>query len=113
MYADVVTLEQYKSGVNRSGAYLGYYSFTYNLSNSISMLFIGILLDAIKFDSSQPVQALSVQTGLGTIVFCGCSIALAIAIAIFSRYKVKRADVLKAQLKLGKTSKGAQENPES
>lgn len=100
MYADVVTLEQYSSGVNKSGAYLGYYSFTYNLSNSISMLFIGILLDAIKFDPSEPIQAISVQNGLGTIVFCGCAIALAFAILLFSRYKVKRSDVLKAQLKL-------------
>ena len=105
MYADVVTLEQFTSGENRSGAYLGYYSFTYNLSNSLSMLFIGILLDVIKFDSSKPIQAMSVQTGLGTIVFCGCSIALALAIAIFSRYKIKRSDVLKAQLKINEKEK--------
>lgn len=105
MYADVVTLEQYKTGVNKAGAYLGYYSFTYNLSNSISLLIIGILLDAIKFNSAEPVQAMSVQTGLGTIVFCGCSIALAAAILIFSRYKVKRADVLKAQLKIAEQLK--------
>ena len=105
MYADVVTLEQFASGENRSGAYLGYYSFTYNLSNSLSMLFIGILLDVIKFDSSKPIQAMSVQTGLGTIVFCGCSIALALAIAIFSRYKIKRSDVLKAQLKINEKEK--------
>ena len=106
MYADVVTLEQYKTGVNKSGAYLGYYSFTYNLSNSISLLIIGVLLDAIKFDSSQPIQALSVQNGLGTIVFCGCSIALACAILIFSRYKIKRADVLKAQMKIEENNRG-------
>ena len=100
MYADVVTLEQFKSGQNRSGAYLGYYSFTYNLSNSVSLLLVGILLDVIKFNSSEPVQAISVQNGLGTIVFCGCSIALAAAIVIFSRYSIKRADVLKAQMKI-------------
>ncbi len=105
MYADVITLQQYKSGVNKTGAYLGYYSFTYNLSNSISLLLIGILLDAIKFDSSQPIQALSVQSGLGVIVFCGCSIALALSILIFSRYKIKRADVLKAQMKLDEQQK--------
>lgn len=108
MYADVITLEQYQTGVNRSGAYLGYYSFTYNLSNSLSMLLIGILLDAIQFDSSQPIQAMSVQTGLGTIVFCGCSIALALAILIFASYKVKRADVLKAQLNLTKNNDSQQ-----
>ena len=100
MYADVVALQELESGENNAGAYLGYYSFTYNLSNSISLLLMGFLLDLIRFDSTNAVQPLSVQNGLGTIVFCGCSIALSTAIIIFSRYNVKRADVLKAQMKI-------------
>ncbi len=99
MYADVVTMEQYKTGENNAGRYTGYYTFTYNFSNSIALLFIGLLLDLIKFDSAQPVQALSVQTGLGKIVFFGSAIALTMAIIIFSRYSIKRADVLKVQIK--------------
>lgn len=110
MYADLVTLEQYKMGENQSGVYLGYYSFTYNLSNSISLLIIGMLLDIIKFNPADPIQAMSVQNGLGIIVFCGCSIALAAAILIFSRYKVKRADVLKAQLKIAEKQKQSDQN---
>lgn len=98
MYADVISLEQHETGENNAGSYLGYYSFTYNLSNSLSLFFMGMLLDLIKFDSSLPVQALSVQSGLGSIVFCGCAIAVSISIIIFSKYNVKRADVLKAQL---------------
>ncbi len=99
MYADVVTMESFKTGVNNSGRYTGYYTFTYNFSNSIALLFIGVLLDLIKFDSSQPVQALSVQAGLGKIVFFGASIALTLAILIFSKYDIKRSDVLKVQIK--------------
>lgn len=99
MYADVVTMEQYKTGENNSGRFTGYYTFTYNFSNSIALLFIGILLDLIKFDSTQPVQALSVQNGLGKIVFFGSAIALTVAICIFSRYSIKRSDVLKVQIK--------------
>lgn len=99
MYADVVTMEQYKTGTNNAGRYTGYYTFTYNFSNSIALLFIGLLLDLVKFDSSQPVQALSVQTGLGRIVFFGSAIALTIAILIFSKYSIKRSDVLKVQIK--------------
>lgn len=99
MYADVVTMEQYKTGVNNAGRYTGYYTFTYNFSNSIALLFIGILLDFVKFDSSQPVQALAVQNGLGKIVFFGSAIALTLAIIIFSKYNIKRADVLKVQIK--------------
>lgn len=99
MYADVVTMEQYKTGVNNAGRYTGYYTFTYNFSNSIALLFIGLLLDLVKFDSSQPVQALSVQSGLGKIVFFGSAIALTCAIIIFSKYSIKRSDVLKVQIK--------------
>ena len=100
MYADLVALKTFETGENKSGAYLGYYSFTYNLSNSISLLIMGFLLDLIKFDSTKVVQPMSVQTGLGTIVFCGCSICLALAILIFSKYNVKRADILKTQMKI-------------
>lgn len=99
MYADVVTMEQYKTGINNAGRYTGYYTFTYNFSNSIALLFIGLLLDLVKFDSSQPVQALSVQAGLGKIVFLGSAIALTLSIIIFSKYSIKRSDVLKVQIK--------------
>lgn len=105
MYADAISLEQHETGENNAGSYLGYYSFTYNLSNSIALFIMGMLLDVIKFDSTLPVQALSVQSGLGAIVFCGCSIAISIAIIIFSKYNVKRADVLKAQLELKRKDK--------
>lgn len=105
MYADVVTLEIYKTGANNAGAYTGYYTFTYNLANSISLLVIGFLLDVIKFDSTQPIQAMSVQNGLGIIVFCGCAISLALSILVFSTFNVKRADVLKTQLKINVAKK--------
>ncbi len=98
MYADVVTLEMFKTGENNAGQYSGFFTFTYNLANSIALLIIGFLLDIIKFDSTQPVQAMSVQNGLGTIVFCGCAIALAASILLFSQYQIRRSDVLKVQL---------------
>ena len=108
MYADAISLEQHETGENNAGSYLGYYSFTYNLSNSFSLFIMGILLDLIKFDSTLPVQAMSVQNGLGAIVFCGCSIAISVAIVVFSKYNIKRADVLKAQLALKEREMGAQ-----
>ncbi|MBP3431475.1 MAG: MFS transporter [Clostridia bacterium] len=106
MYADVVTMEAFKTGKNNAGRYTGYYTFTYNFSNSIALLFIGLLLDLVKFDSSQPVQALSVQTGLGKIVFFGSAIAITCAIIIFSKYSIKRADVLKIQIQANEKKAG-------
>ncbi len=100
MYADAVTLEIFKTGQNNAGAYTGYFTFTYNLANSIALLIIGFLLDIIKFDSTQPLQAMSVQNGLGAIVFFGCTIFLSLAIMIFSKFSIRRADVLKVQMAL-------------
>lgn len=105
MYADVVTLEMFKTGQNNAGAYTGYFTFTYNLANSIALLIIGFLLDIIKFDSTQPVQAMSVQNGLGLIVCFGCSIFLSLAIVMFSKFSVKRAEVLKVQMVLERDKK--------
>ena len=102
MYADVVTMEIFKTGKNNAGAYTGFFTFTYNIANSIALLLIGFLLDIIKFDSTQPIQAISVQNGLGMIVFFGCSIFLSLAILVFSQYSIKRADVLKVQLILNR-----------
>ena len=98
MYADVVTLEKLKSNENKTATYSGYMTFAYNISNSIALLVIGVLLDIIKFDPSQPVQALKVQNSLGIIVFLGCSISIIVAILFFNKYKLSRADILKQQL---------------
>ena len=105
MYADCVTLEIFKTGQNNAGAYTGYFTFTYNLANSVALLIIGFLLDIIKFDSTQPVQALSVQNGLGLIVFFGCTIFLSLAIMVFSKFSIKRSDVLKVQMVLDREHK--------
>ena len=105
MYADAVTLEIFKTGQNNAGAYTGYFTFTYNLANSIALLIIGFLLDLIKFNSTQPLQAMSVQNGLGCIVFFGCSIFLSLAIMIFSKFSIRRADVLKVQMALDRENK--------
>ena len=99
MYADVVTMEQFKTKENNAGRYTGYYTFTYNFTNSITLLVIGVLLDLIHFDSTMPLQALSVQAGLGKIVFFASSVAITLAIMIFSNYSIKRADILKVQIK--------------
>ncbi len=98
MFADNVTMDKLKTGENKSATYSGYMTFAYNVANSLALFVIGILLDLIKFDASQPVQALKVQNYLGLIVFGGCAVSIAIAMMIISRYNLKRSDILKQQL---------------
>lgn len=102
MYADVVTLEKLKTSENKTATYSGYMTFAYNVSNSIALLIIGILLDIIKFDPKQPVQAMKVQNSLGVIVIVGCCLSISIAMLIFNKYKLSRADILKEQLRAKK-----------
>ncbi|MBQ4535341.1 MAG: MFS transporter [Clostridia bacterium] len=99
MYADCITLDRIKSGANKSGIYSGFMTLAYNIANCFALLVVGVLLDVIRFDSSQPVQALSVQNSLGFIVFVGCGLSIAIGLWIFSKYNITRSEVLKSKLK--------------
>ena len=98
MFADVLTMDKIKTGKNNSATYSGFMTVAYNIANSLALLFIGLLLDIIKFNPEEPVQPLSVQNGLGMIIFVGCSLSIAISILFFSRYNLKRTDILKAQM---------------
>lgn len=102
MYADCITIDRLKSGENNSGIYSGFMTLSYNIANCVALLIVGIMLDVIKFNPAQPVQAIVVQNSLGFIVFVGCGLSIAIAFAIFSKYSIKRSDVLKSRLKLKK-----------
>ena len=105
MFADVVTLEKIKSNENKTATYSGYMTFAYNIANSVSLLIIGVLLDLIKFNPAEPVQAIKVQNALGIIVVSGCLLSIIVAMLIFNRYKLTRSDILKEQLRARKRIK--------
>ena len=102
MYADCITIDKMKTGKNNSGIYSGFMTLAYNIANCVALFIVGVLLDLIKFNSAEPVQAMVVQNSLGLIVFLGCGLSMLSAYFIFSAYKIKRSDVLKAKLKANK-----------
>ena len=79
------------SKINKSGSGLATYGSTLtlagNIGNSIAQLIVGVLLDAIHFDSSLEIQSLGVQTGLALIVFVGVQASLIIGCTIFVGFK--------------------------
>ena len=99
MYADCVSIERAQSGENNSGIFSGFMTLAYNISNCLALFVVGVLLDLIKFNPAQPVQALVVQNWMGVIVFVGCGLAIFGAFLIFRNYRLKRSEVLKARLK--------------
>ena len=101
MYADVITIDRLETGENNTAIYSGFMTLAFNIANCLALFVIGVLLDLIKFNPKEPVQALSVQNWLGVIVFVGCGLSIALAMLIFSKYKLKRSDVLKAKMQVG------------
>ena len=99
MYADCITIEKGKTGQNNSGVYSGFMTLAYNISNCLALFVVGVLLDLIRFNPKEPVQALVVQNWLGVIVFAGCGLSILCALFIFSKYRLKRSAVLKSRLK--------------
>lgn len=99
MYADIITIDKIKTGENNAGIYSGFMTLAYNIANCLALFLIGVLLDLIKFNPNQPVQAILVQNSLGFIVFAGCALSIAIAMLFFSKYNIRRSDVLKTKLK--------------
>ena len=104
MFADVVTLEKLKSNQNKTATYSGYMTFAYNVANSVSLFVIGVLLDLIKFNPSEPVQAIKVQNALGIIVLVGCIVSIGLSMFIFNKYKLTRAEILKEQMRAKKAN---------
>ncbi|MBR3790382.1 MAG: MFS transporter, partial [Clostridia bacterium] len=99
MYADCVSIERAQSGENNSGVFSGFMTLAYNISNCLALFIVGVLLDLIKFNPAQPVQALVVQNWMGVIVFVGCGLAIFGAFLIFRKYTLKRSEVLKSRMK--------------
>ncbi|MEG1500208.1 MAG: MFS transporter, partial [Clostridia bacterium] len=87
IYSDLIKEENKHLGRDCTGVFSGIMTFIYKLSNALSLFVIGILLDVIKFNPTEPVQALSVQNSLGQILIVGIAASFALAIQIFSRYK--------------------------
>ena len=74
-----------------TATYTGTMTFAGNIANSITQLIVGIMLDLIRFDNSQQVQTLGVQTGLAMILFVGVQVSLILGCLVFSGYSEKKA----------------------
>ena len=89
MYLDVGEYLQ-KEGKNNGATFQSFLTFTYNISNAISLLVVGVLLDVIKFDPNLPVQTRPTQTGIAIVLFVGVLVSLIGSFLIFAKYKLKK-----------------------
>ena len=99
MISDTIDKDAYYTGVRKEGVFYGCATFLYKLSQALSVLFVGLLLDIIKFDS-EIVQARHVYVKLGLILPVGILICFVLTLFFVGKYTLDRRKVSEFQEKI-------------
>jgi len=86
MYADLVDLQNKKTGIDKTAKATGFLTFCTKISNALIMFLIGVSLDLVGFRGGARVQSISTQNWLGWLLIAGVGIACVTAILIYSKY---------------------------
>ena len=86
MFADIVDLENKRTGVDKTAKATGFLTFCTKISNALIMLLIGLALDLIGFRGNARVQSVATQNWLGCLLIAGVAAACIAAIFIYSKY---------------------------
>jgi GPH family glycoside/pentoside/hexuronide:cation symporter len=100
MIADVIDLDELKTGKRAEGSYYGCLTLFYKLSQSITLLLIGFVLDLVKFDATLPLQAESTVVILGLMLSIGSGLSFIAALLSISGYTLNRSRVEDIQKKI-------------
>ncbi len=100
MVADVIDVEELKTGVRLEGIYYGCLTFSYKTSQSIAILFLGILLDIIGFDPALAEQPDYTLLFIGLILAVGGIITIGFAFKFYNNYRLTHSIVENVQEKL-------------
>ena len=100
MIADVIDLDELNTGKRAEGSYYGCLTLFYKLSQSVTLLLIGVVLDLVRFDAGLPRQAESTVIILGLMLSIGSALSFIAALLSLSRYNLNRASVEEIQKKI-------------
>ncbi|MDA3845938.1 MAG: MFS transporter [Vallitaleaceae bacterium] len=98
MIADSIDFQELSEGIRSEGTYYGVLTLAYKMSQSIAILFLGILLDIAKFDSQLTEQASRTTTMLGLAVGFGCILSFTAATICYLKYDLNRDKVKAMQI---------------
>lgn len=85
IFSDILASDKELVGKNKTATYSGIMTLSNKIANAFSLFLIGIVLDAIKFNSSYPVQPARVQLGLGYLVIFGVALSLVLSIYFYKK----------------------------
>lgn len=100
MIADVIDLDELYTGRRVEGSYYGCLTLFYKLSQSITLLLIGFVLDLVKFDASLSLQAETTVIILGLMLSIGSGLSFIAALISITGYNINRSSVEIIQKKI-------------
>ena len=96
MLGDTLSYMENGKGDEKTATYTGYTTLANKLSQSITLLFIGIMLDIIGFEEGNALsQPIRVQWALGFMLIFGISLSLIGGIVFYRQYSLRKEDLLK------------------
>ena len=104
MIADVIDLDELNTGKRAEGSYYGCLTLFYKLSQSVTLLLIGFVLDLVKFDANLPIQAESTVIVLGLMLSIGSGLSFIAALLSLKGYNLNRSTVEDIQRKIAEKS---------
>lgn len=100
MVADTIDVEEAETGIRSEGVFYGSMTLVYKISQSVAILFMGILLDLIGFDANLDVQTDTTLLTLGLLLACGGIISFQLAHLVYRRYPLTHASLLAMREKM-------------
>lgn len=100
MVADVIDLDELNTGKRAEGSYYGCLTLFYKMSQSITLLLIGFILDLVKFDANLTTQAESTVIILALLLSIGSAVSFIAALLSVLGYNLNRSKVEEIQKKI-------------
>lgn len=88
MVSDIAEAQYVKTGRRMEGLLFGSFTLCYKLSQSISVLVLGIMLDVIHFHANLSVQAPETIFWLGVLLPLGCVVAFVLGFFAYRHYSL-------------------------
>lgn len=93
LIGDAVVKNSQDDKSEKTGTYAGTMTFAYKISQSLTQLVAGILLDVIGFQEGSSVQTYDTSSKIGLILCIGINVAIIVGIIIFATMKLDKGEI--------------------
>lgn len=93
LIGDAVVKNSTEDKSEKTGTYAGMMTFAYKISQSLTQLVAGILLDVIGFREGSPIQSDETSSKLGLILCIGIIVAISVGMIIFAAMRLDKKEI--------------------